>query len=263
LLFKGKQKMKPILFRILLPHLGAFAIRTYGLMVVIGFLAAWRLASWRAKKEGLPGEIFLDFGVWGLIGGVIGARLFHFLQNYETYSTFWDIFKIWQGGLVFYGGFLGGAVACIIFVTRRGLPLLKTLDVATPSVALGLSFSRIGCLLNGCCFGKPTNLVWGLSFPAGSFPYERYGALTLHPTQIYLSLNAFILCVILSLYFKYRKSSGEVLALSGMLYAPTRFVLEFFRGDHILLIRGLSVPQITGIFVFIASLTAFIYLRRK
>jgi len=255
--------MKPILFRIPLPYLGSFAIRTYGLMVVIGFLAAWRLAVWRAKKEGIPGEVFLDFGIWGLVGGVIGARLFHFLQNYETYRSFWDVFKIWQGGLVFYGGFFGGVVACIIFVKKKELPLLKTLDVAAPSLALALSLSRIGCLLNGCCFGKPTNLIWAIFFPPGSLPYERYGNLPLHPTQIYLSLNAFIICLILSFYFKYRKSPGEVLALLGMLYAPTRFGLEFFRGDHLLFIRGLSAPQITGIFIFIGSLIGFIYLRKK
>jgi len=255
--------MKPILFRIPLPYLGFFPLRTYGLMLLIGFLTGWRVAVWRAKKEGLPEEVFFDFGVCALIGGVIGARLFHFLQNYEAYRTFWGFFKIWQGGLVFYGGFFGAVVASIIFIKKKGLPLLKTLDVATPSLALGLGFSRIGCFLNGCCFGQPTNLPWAVSFPAGSFPYGRYGSLLLHPTQIYLSLNAFILFIIVSSYFKYRKAPGEVLVLFGILYAPTRFLLEFLRGDHALVIRGLSVPQITGIFVFIVSLFAFIYLRRK
>ncbi len=255
--------MKPILFRIPLPYLGSFPIRTYGLMLVIGFLAGWRLAVWRAKKERLPEEVFLDFGLWALIGGVIGARIFHFVQNYETYRTFWDFFKIWQGGLVFYGGFFGALVANIIFIKKKGLPLRKTLDVAAPSLALALGFSRIGCFLNGCCFGKPTNLPWAVTFPVGSFPYLRYGSLPIHPTQIYLSLNAFILFIILSYYFKYRKAPGEVSALLGVLYVPTRFVLEFFRGDQTLFIRGLNVPQITGIFIFIVSLFAFIYLRRK
>ena len=266
--------MKPILFRIPLPYLGSFPIRTYGLMVVIGFLAGWRLAVWRAKKERLPEEVFLDFGLWGLIGGVIGARLFHFVQNYEAYRTFWDFFKIWQGGLVFYGGFFGAVVANIIFIKKKGLPLRKTLDVAAPSLALGLGFSRIGCFLNGCCFGKPTNLPWAVSFPRGSLAFMNQvnqnllqplasRSLPIHPTQIYLSLNAFILFIILSYYFKYRKAPGEVSALFGVLYVPTRFVLEFFRGDQTLFIRGLNVPQITGIFIFIVSLFAFIYLRRK
>ena len=266
--------MKPILFRIPLPYLGSFPIRTYGLMLLIGFLAGWRLAVWRAKKESLPGEIFFDFGLYALIGGIIGARLFHFLQNYETYRTFWDFFKIWQGGLVFYGGFFGAVVASIIFIKKKGLPLRKTLDVAAPSLALSLCISRIGCFLNGCCFGRVSSLPWAISFPRSSFAFMSQvkqnllqplasRSLSIHPTQIYLSLNAFILFIILSLYFKYRKAPGEVLALFGVLYAPTRFVLEFFRGDQAPFIWSLSLPQITGIFVFIVSLFAFIYLRKK
>ena len=153
-----------------LDHIGTmplpFPIHMFGLMVVLGFGAGMMLASRVARERGLPGEARLDAAVAILFASVAGARLLvvrlnlhHYLQH--PASTFY----LWEGGMSFHGGLAGGLLAGVIYMRKHRLPVLAIADAAAPGLALGYAIGRVGCLLNGCCYGGPTTLPWGLHFP--------------------------------------------------------------------------------------------------
>ncbi|OQA02332.1 MAG: Prolipoprotein diacylglyceryl transferase [Planctomycetes bacterium ADurb.Bin412] len=156
--------MRPELFSIPFIHL---SIKSYGFMMVLGFLAALLLARWRCKKQGENPAPIADFGLIALLAGVIGARLFHVFHNWSYYRDYpREIFAIWSGGLEFLGGVILAAAAMVIYFRRKKLPLRTYLDILAPSLMLGLAFGRMGCFLNGCCFGAPTTVPWAITFPA-------------------------------------------------------------------------------------------------
>jgi phosphatidylglycerol:prolipoprotein diacylglycerol transferase len=165
---------------VLLPRIfpDGLPIRGYGVMLLAGIISGVGLAMHRAQKGGLGPEIILSAAIWIVVCGVIGARLFYVVEYWnETFAglsprdTLLEIVNIPQGGLVIYGGFLGAAVGFIAFVRKQGLPLLAMADLATPSLLVGLALGRIGCLLNGCCYGGQTDWPWHVTFPADSPPY--------------------------------------------------------------------------------------------
>jgi phosphatidylglycerol---prolipoprotein diacylglyceryl transferase len=164
-------------------------IRGYGLMVLLGTVSGVGLATYRARQVGLNHEIIWSLAFWLFIGGILGARLFYVIeywdQRFRSDSISTTIFRVLdfpEGGLVIYGALLGGAVATIAFVRKHNLPLLALADLITPSMLVGLALGRIGCLLNGCCYGGPSTLPWAVTFPPTSPPYldqvangEMYG----------------------------------------------------------------------------------------
>ncbi|HEY4234181.1 MAG TPA: prolipoprotein diacylglyceryl transferase family protein [Lacipirellulaceae bacterium] len=164
-------------------------IRGYGLMVLLGVVSGIALATYRARQVGLNHEIIWSLAFWLFIGGILGARLFYVIeywdQRFRSDSLATTIFRVLdfpEGGLVIYGALLGGAVATIAFVRKHHLPLLALADLITPSMLVGLALGRIGCLLNGCCYGGPSTLPWAVTFPPTSPPYldqvangEMYG----------------------------------------------------------------------------------------
>src|SRR3990172_4508770 len=191
------------LFRIPIPFIGSVAIYGFGLMLVVGWLAGTWVGSWRARREGLKVDI-ADLGFWMLIGGIVGARLFYVVQHGQRFGGLLDFFKIWEGGLVWYGGVIGAVVTFIWQVRRKKLPAWKLCDVLAPAVALGMAFGRVGCFLNGCCYGDPTDLPWAAHFPQDSIPYVeqvRRGmldaaanqSLGVHPTQLYSAVDGLVL----------------------------------------------------------------------
>jgi len=263
--------MRSVLFRIPLPFTGyGIPIYAYGLMVMIGFITAIYAARWRARQVGIASEAILDMGLIAVCAGILGARLFHVIENAADYfrgdeSPVLKILAINRGGLVWYGGFLAAAAAIFIFLRRKKLPFLRTLDIIAPSVVLGLGFGRIGCFLNGCCYGKPTSLPWGVVFPAGALPYHGDPAkpwtyfaegTRLHPTQLYMSLSAFALFGILSYIFAHRRREGEVTFWLLFLYPIARFLNEMLRGDTRPDPRlgGLSISQKVSILVFCGAI---------
>ncbi|MES2791621.1 MAG: prolipoprotein diacylglyceryl transferase [Planctomycetota bacterium] len=222
----------------------------YGAAMVCGFLAAAWLAGERAKREGLDPAIMWDIGMTVLFSGVIGARLFYIIKNPANFfgggrtlvQTLIEIVNLSNGGLVLYGGVLLGIAAFIWHSRRLGLSALKLADILIPAIFVGEMFGRIGCFLNGCCFGDPTTLPWAVQFPAGSVPFmmevqagvikeNAMCSLPLHPAQIYSSINALILAIITWNYYPRRSRDGSVLLLGWVLYPITRFCLEIVRGD--------------------------------
>jgi phosphatidylglycerol:prolipoprotein diacylglycerol transferase len=148
-------------------------------------------------------------------------------------KPFIDVFKVWEGGLVYYGGLIGASLACIAYAYAKRLPLWKTADVMAPSVALGQMFGRLGCLLNGCCYGRATTCAWGIRYPSGHETHPEGGlALTVHPTQVYESLLALGLYLGLAWWFRRKRFDGQVFAFYLVGYAIIRSTVEMFRGDY-------------------------------
>jgi phosphatidylglycerol:prolipoprotein diacylglycerol transferase len=154
-------------------------VRGYGVMLVLALVAAHALAIYRAKRRGLDPEIVISLGVWLVVCGIAGARLFYIVEYPEQYfhgtpaETLGAIVNLAQGGLVVYGSIFGGGAALAVFAWRHKLPGLALADLAVPSVALGVAIGRLGCFLNGCCFGGVCDLPWAVRFPQGSPPHVR------------------------------------------------------------------------------------------
>lgn len=223
----------------------------YGAMLLLGLVAAVVLAERRARHAGFSPEMIWDLAVWLFLAGIAGARLFYIVQYaslvYAGRKTageiVWATFNLSEGGIVLYGAVVGGAIAHFLFCHLRKLPALEVADLITPSIFLGIGFGRLGCLLNGCCYGDACELPWCFGFPAGSVPWQALvhrGFLPpdapqtppLHPTQLYSALDGFLLAGLTLWYTRFRRVPGDVLGL-GLLIAPvTRFLIEYVRGDE-------------------------------
>jgi len=246
--------MYPILI-----EFGFFKIFTYGLLVATGFLVAILLASSRAEKEGLDSQKVLDLCFYVMVSALLGARLLYVIVEYRYFlDSPLEIFKFWKGGLVFYGGLILGVLISLWYLKRNQMPMWKTADLLAPSIALGQLIGRWGCFFAGCCYGKKTDVAWGITFtdPRSLAPLE----ISLHPTQVYLSLNAVFIFIFLMWLSKRKLFDGQILWSYGILYSIGRFSIEYFRGDD----RGfpveqvLSTSQFVGVFIF--SFSAFMLL---
>jgi phosphatidylglycerol:prolipoprotein diacylglycerol transferase len=172
-----------------------------------------------------------------------------------------EIFMIQHGGLVYYGSFIGATIAGFIYIRWKKLPFFKIADVLAPSIALGNVFGRIGCLLNGCCYGRVCSLPWAIRFPSG----HPTGGLPVHPTEIYDALDNFILYLLLAWLFRRKKFDGEVFVTYLVGYAITRTVMEYFRGDYPpdQIHFGLTPGELISIPVFITGLVLGIILSTR
>jgi phosphatidylglycerol:prolipoprotein diacylglycerol transferase len=214
-------------------HFGPLTVTWYGIMVALAFVAGLWTASRRGPRAGIAPEKVLDLGPWLIVGGILGARVLYVISYWhEEFAgrPFVEIFKVWRGGLVFYGGFIGACLACILYARRNKVPLWKLADVMAPSIALGCAFGRLGCFMNGCCYGRECHLRWAVTFPTGSRPVPS--DIPLHPTQIYDSLLNLAFYFFLDWFFRRRKFDGQVFAVFLLGYALLRSFVEFFRGDY-------------------------------
>jgi phosphatidylglycerol:prolipoprotein diacylglycerol transferase len=229
-------------------HIGPFALYSYGLMLAIAVITASFLTAREAQKCGIPRDAVYDLAFWAVLWGILGARVFYVFLNADHFLEFpVEIFMLQKGGLAWQGSLVAGVLAGVFFIRRKKLPLLMLLDIAAPFLALGHAIGRIGCFLNGCCYGKPS--VWGVYFPV----WQEY----LLPTQLYMVAGELAVFLILrSLQQRSDRPLGRLFVLYLMLSSLERFVVEFFRADHVLLWGGLSIFQyvcllITGVAVII------------
>jgi len=253
--------MHPILFEIPKIDLGAWTIgpipiRLYGLMIGMGFLISIWLASRQAKKEGIAPDRILDMGVYLLLAAIIGSRLFYVLVNIGEFQRNWlDVFAIWKGGLVFYGGLIGAVGAGVWYVRKHDLPVWKTADIVAPYIALGHVFGRFGCFFAGCCYGATCHTPLAVTFsdPRSLAPI----GVPLYPTQLFEAGGEFMNFLLLLTLYRFKKFDGQVFWLYPALYSILRFIVEFFRGDEA---RGIwfggaiSTSQIVSIGMFFLSL---------
>lgn len=240
--------MHPILAKI-----GPLCIYSYGLMVALGFAVAMLLAYREAERFGINKDKIIDFGIVILLGGLAGARLFYILMNLDYYAANpAEIINLTKGGLVWYGGFLLGVLIGIIFVRRNKINFWDGADLMAPFLALAQSIGRIGCFLNGCCYGipAPKGYILGVIFPHDSV--IRY------PVQIYESVALLILFLILRRWQGSRHFKGEIFLGYAMLYSLARFLLEFLRGDNPKILLNLSMSQIVSAAIFLICLVIII-----
>ena len=263
--------MRQILFEV--PGLG-LKIFGYGLMLFFAFLGSMHLAARRARREGLDPEVIYDLALWVFVGGLVGARAFYVFQYWGTkVHGFWDIFRIWEGGIVLYGSIMGGAATFLLYRWLRPFPLRPMLDVVAPSLAFGIAIGRLGCFLNGCCYGDTCDLPWAVRFPRLSPPWDAEVArnlippsalqsLPLHPTQLYSTLDGLILVALLTAYYPLRRRDGSVMGLLMLTYPITRFLIERLRDDEGAYFAGMTISQAISVGLFLGGLVYVFALSR-
>jgi phosphatidylglycerol:prolipoprotein diacylglycerol transferase len=251
--------MHPVLF-----HVGKLYIYSYGLMIAIGIVVGLFLARRQAAREGIDPDKIIDISFYALVAALIGSRLLFVLMNVGEYTDNpLDILKIWEGGLVFYGGLIPAVAVAIWYIKRLGLPLWQVTDIFAPSIAIGHAFGRIGCFLAGCCYGTPSSLPWAVTFtdPRTLAPPGT----PLHPTQLYSSLGLFAIFAFLVFLRRKKTFHGELLWSYTLVYSIFRFFIEFLRDDP----RGsclgglLSTTQAISIFLAGISVVMLLYLRKR
>ncbi len=250
--------MHPIAFKIF-----GLPVHWYGILVATGFLAGLWTASRRARSVGIEPERVFDLGPWLILGGIAGGRVLYVISYWREQfadNPFPEVFMVQHGGLVFYGGLIGATLAGVGYIRWKKLPLWKMADILAPSIALGYAFGRIGCLLNGCCYGRDCDLPWGIHFPAG---HAKYGV-AVHPTEVYDSILNFCFYVFLAWMFKRKKFDGQVFAIYLMGYAVLRSFVEYFRGDYpVHYLGGVATPaQLLSIGIVAGGVLLFVWLRR-
>jgi phosphatidylglycerol---prolipoprotein diacylglyceryl transferase len=251
--------MFPTIFQI-----GNFSLHTYGLLIAVGFLLGIGLALREARREGIPQEKVLDLSFYIIFAAILGSRLLFVLINYAYYWEHpWAFFKVWEGGLVFYGGFILAFLTGIFYLKKQALPFWKMGDLLAPSIALGQVFGRLGCFAAGCCFGKTTDLPWAVTFrdPQSLAPT----GIPLHPTQLYEALTTFLIFLILMALKRRPFFPGFRLLTYLFLYGSVRWFLEFFRGDYRGNLAGgaWSDTQYISLLLVFFSIIMALYLRKR
>jgi phosphatidylglycerol---prolipoprotein diacylglyceryl transferase len=254
-------------------HIGPIPVKSFGVLLALSFLmCVWYVQRVTARDK-KPFEPYLSVASYMIFGGIIGARLFYVLLHLEEFSGNWlaTINPFGKGqfgiaGLNLYGGVLVAIVLTVFYCRIKRLRLLEVFDYFAPTLGIGLGISRIGCFLNGCCFGKPTDLPWGVVFPDHSIPWYVYPGQHLHPTQLYSSLYGVGLFVLLNWQLKRRTFVGQLVALLFMCEAVFRFMIEFVRFyEPDMVIQGTSLTwnQVIAVGLFVAGAIIYVVQSRR
>ena len=250
--------MYPILL-----DLGFFELRSYGVIVVLSFLAALWLAKREAARKGLDPALMADFSLYGLIGGILGARLYFiaFSDPLRYLSKPWEILAVWHGGLGILGALIGGFLAAVWFCRKKRIPLLKFADVLAPAAALGQTLGQFACLANGDAYGRPTDLPWAITYtdPRSLAPLN----VPLHPLELYEMGAYFLVFLIVWLTRKRFRTDGSSFLVYLAAFGAARFLMEFFRGHPAVFAGGIPAAQVAGIALILASVIGFYWLRMK
>jgi phosphatidylglycerol---prolipoprotein diacylglyceryl transferase len=328
-------------------------LHSYGLMLVIGFYAAYFLARRTAKREGVDPKRIVDLLLIGALLGILGSRLFYVVQYRDRIDGLVDAIAIWKGGLVFHGGLITATIGLLIYMKRNKLPVWRVADSVAPAIMLGLALGRVGCFLNGCCWGAvcseshPMSVrfprlinstesggcrapamsreglvcdgqwhaavqggpAWLTSHEAikkyvvdqnhpeawremsvfwyrcdaqnieritGSYAFLQHlvehpdkispddtASLPVHPTQLYSVVNALAICLILLVWWRWRRRPGEVFALMAVLYGISRFLVEGLRHDTNPVLGTLTMGQVTSVALFVIGLVGFVWCRTR
>lgn len=233
--------------------IGFISIHGYGLMIGMGILCALITAGKRAKKRGLDGDFVYSLGFATLIFGFIGAKLLYCLV--EINAFFNEPMRIVSGsGFVVYGGIIGGILAAMVYCRSKRVNFFQYFDLTVPSVALAQGFSRIGCFLAGCCYGRETDSPIGIVFHNSSFAPN---GVKLIPTQLFSSTGDFLIAIILLFYAQKDRRTGKVGSLYLILYSVGRFIIEFFRNDYRGSVGILSTSQLISVIILAIGIVMF------
>jgi phosphatidylglycerol:prolipoprotein diacylglycerol transferase len=210
----------PILF-----HLGPLTLRSYGVMTAISFVLGILVAVHLNRKAGREDDLILDLSTWIMLGAVVGARILYcIVEPAEYLAQPWKVFAVWEGGLVFYGGFIGATLTAYIYLRRQKAPVWAVGDCVAPGLALGHVTGRLGCWLNGCCYGR-VDAAHGVVFPSigDGLPHL--------PVMLYEAAFLLLLSGFLTFLWHRRRFDGQVFWVYVLSYASWRFAIEFLRGD--------------------------------
>src|ERR671939_1420633 len=254
--------MHPRLF-----ELGPVTVYTYGVLLAAAYLLGLKLAMVRAKHRGLDANRVLDLGIYIIISALVGAKLLLLVTDFRTFSSDpRELLTLARSGGVFYGGLILAVSVALWYIRRVGLPLWTTCDVFAPGIALGHVIGRFGCLFAGCCYGKPTKMPWGITF-TDEFARENVGTplnQPLHPTQLYeAGAELLILIILLWTERRGRPYPGRTFWLYMLLYAVSRFIIEFFRGDDRGTVGIFSTSQFISILLAPLAVAMLVYLARR
>ena len=254
--------------------LGPLTLHTYGLCMGLGFLGALLLWRWLLKGSSWDTNTQSSLLFRIIVSGLLGARLAYVVEHINEYSSPLEWFRIDQGGLMFYGGFLGAGIGIVLFCRAYKKPLLRTLDIVVTALPLGHAFGRLGCFLNGCCHGILSEGPLGVRFPFGSeactahidaklIPLWSERSLPVYPVQLFESFGNLLLLLLLIILFRKKLRDGTLIGIYLMAYPILRFATERFRADPRLQLGAFSIAQAISICLFLigAALLALIYCR--
>jgi phosphatidylglycerol---prolipoprotein diacylglyceryl transferase len=251
--------MYPTILRI-----GNFHIYSYGVLLFISFLLGTKLVEMRAKKFGVESSKITDLALLILIMVVVGARMLYVIFHWSEFNQHLiSIIDFWHGGLgglMFFGGFVLALVVGVIYIRKEKMPIYKMLDAVAPAIVLGEGLTRIGCFLNGCCFGKPTHSFLGCLFPRYS-PAGSIFHVPIQPTQLYSSLAGFILFITALVLEKKHLRDGLLFGIIMMFYALFRFGIDFVR--YYENNANFWVNQVISLTFFIGAVIFTIYIFKK
>jgi phosphatidylglycerol:prolipoprotein diacylglycerol transferase len=223
-------------------------------MLALAFMASVALARIQAKEENISPDLIFNFAFLIFVSGIIGARIFYIIENAGYYiKRPIDIIMLQQGGLSWFGGLTFSIVCGIIYLKKKRVSVYKIFDLAAPFLALAQSIGRVGCLLNGCCFGRVSK--FGIYFPV-------HNAVII-PTQIYSSLALVLIFIILRFLQDRPHRTGEIFFAYLLLYSLKRFFIEFWRADNPSVLFGLTLFQALSIIIFCLSLVKLVLIKRK
>ncbi|MEW6680091.1 MAG: prolipoprotein diacylglyceryl transferase [bacterium] len=242
--------MYPFLFKI-----GSQNIYTKEFLLFLAFVIGIFLAVKRGRRFGISPKILIKLGILLFLASVIGGRLLYVFQNLDWYIAHPSEILFSKSGFTFYGGFLLSFIISILYLQKKRLSFLLLADIFAPSLALSEAIGRMGCFFGGCCYGKPTSLPWGISFPEGSLPHQHFGSLPLHPTQLYLALASFFIFLVIR---RIKPDKGKGFFLYLTLHSIFRFIIEFVRGDTPYIFLNLNFSQITAFFIGLIGLVFLI-----
>lgn len=254
--------------------LGILEFHGYTLMMAFAFLIGVLLAVRENYKLEKPYPITPMGGLWVYLGALVGARLYWILQyDAAWYKHLHHALFFWQNGLVFYGGLFGGFLGAVLYLRIQRIPIVPVGDVVMPFLPLSHAIARIGCFLNGCCWGSPTNTPWGVCYPKsnwGAYAQQfKEGLITgdapvslpVHPTQLYSAAGLLIIFAFMRSAYKRRRFPGAVMLLYPFLYGILRFIVECFRGDSGRPLWGMTVSQGVALVFTIGAASAYVVLR--
>jgi phosphatidylglycerol---prolipoprotein diacylglyceryl transferase len=245
---------------------GPITVYTYGVLLAAAYLFGLQLARIRARNRGLDANRVLDLGIYIIISALVGAKLLLLITDFKSFTNDpRELLTLARSGGVFYGGLIVAVAVALWYIRRVGLPLWTTCDVFAPGIALGHVVGRFGCLFAGCCYGKPTTKPWGITF-TDPFAAANVGTplgVPLHPTQLYeAGAELLILFVLLLTERKGRPFAGRTFWLYMFLYAVSRFIIEFYRGDDRGMVGIFSTSQFISVLLAPLAIVMLVYLSR-
>jgi phosphatidylglycerol---prolipoprotein diacylglyceryl transferase len=254
--------MHPVLF-----ELGRFPVYTYGVLLAAAYLAGLQFALVRARGRGLDPNRVMDLGIWIIISALTGAKLLLLVVQYDAFSSSpAELLTLLRSGGVFYGGLIAAVVVALWYLRKHRMPVWSVTDVFAPGIALGHVIGRMGCFFAGCCFGRPTSVPWAITFHSEAAAQNAGTLLNvpLHPTQLYeAGAELVILIALLATERRGRPFAGRTFWGYMLLYAVTRFIIEFYRGDPRGSIAMFSTSQFLSLLLAPLAIVMLIVLRRR